>query len=508
MNRQTFWLIIGLMALALLGLGGLQWYWISSALRLNEEEFDNRVIAALNEVARRLEYDEQLEAFNYLQNGYSRSFIENEVRQKIESGRLGNLSFTLRVEHYSTPSIAIDKDQLLDFLLDENACQCPECQAERQRHFASLITYFKGLDLTPIVERIKLPNLDRYLRQELEDRGIDTEFKYGVYSNRKRSFVIADGHYVVEDPTTQPTRQGYKNLYTSPYRVSLFQKDGTPPGLLMVYFPNRSSFVWSSVWLVLLTTILFILLIIGTFGWTMYTLVRQKKLSEMKNDFINNMTHEFKTPIATISLAADSITSPMVLTDTAKVRRFADIIKQENQRMNEQVERVLQMAKIDRRDFNLKIEPVDMHDVIDSAVHNISLQVARREGTIDMQLQADQAVIDGDRTHLTNVIYNLLDNANKYSPEKPQIVVRTRNANGQLEVMVQDHGIGMSKEARKHIFDKFYRVHTGNVHDVKGFGLGLSYVKAMVDAHHGTISVKSEPGKGSTFILRFPLRPA
>ncbi|RMD69906.1 MAG: sensor histidine kinase, partial [Bacteroidetes bacterium] len=295
---------------------------------------------------------------------------------------------------------------------------------------------------------------------------------------------------------------------TSPYRVSLFQKDGTPPGLLMVYFPNRSSFVWSSVWQVLLTTILFILLIIGTFGWTVYTVFRQKKLSEMKNDFINNMTHEFKTPIATISLAADSITSPMVLTDTAKVRRFADIIKQENRRMNEQVEKVLQMAKIDRRDFNLKVEPVDMHDIIHSAVSNISLQVAQREGTIDTQLEAERAVIDGDRTHLTNVIYNLLDNANKYSPEKPEIVVRTRNANGHLEVMVQDHGIGMSKEARKHIFDKFYRVPTGNVHDVKGFGLGLSYVKAMVEAHHGTISVKSEPGKGSTFTLRFPLRQA
>lgn len=506
MNKRTFWLIIGLMSVAVIGLGCLQWYWITSAVHLNEEEFDNRVIAALNEVARRLEYDEQLEAFNYLQNGYSRSFIENEVREKIESGQLGKLSFTLTVEHFSTPSIAIHREQLLDFLLDESACNCPECQAERQRHFASLITYFKGLDLTPIVERIQLDKLDKYLRQELKDRGIETDFKYGVYSNRKRSFVIADGHYVVEDPITQPTRQGYKNLYTSPYRVSLFQKDGTPPGLLMVYFPNRGSFVWGSVWQFLVAAILFIALIMGTFGWTMYIVLRQKKLSEMKNDFINNMTHEFKTPIATISLAADSITSPMVLADSDKIRRFANIIKQENRRMNEQVEKVLQMAKIDRRDFNLKMEAIDMHELIQVAVNNIRLQVSQRGGTIETHLEAPQATIQGDRTHLTNVIHNLLDNANKYSPEKPKIVVRTRNANSFLEVMVQDHGIGMSREARKHIFDKFYRVPTGNVHDVKGFGLGLNYVKAMVEAHHGTISVKSELGKGSTFLLRFPAR--
>ncbi len=504
MSKKTFWFIISLMSIAVIGLSALQWYWVSSAVKLNEEEFDNRVIAALNEVARRLEYDEQVEAFNYLENGYSRSFLENEVRQKIESGQLGKLSFTLKVEHFSTPSIIINRDQLLDLLLDEDACNCPKCQAQRQQHFASLITYFKGLDFTPIVERIKLPNLDKYLHQELQDRGIDIGFKYGVYSNRKRSFVIADGHYVVEDPTTQPTRQGYKNLYTSPYRVSLFPKEGTPPGLLMVYFPNRSSFVWSNVWKLLLASIVFTLIILGTFSWTMHIVFRQKKLSEMKNDFINNMTHEFKTPIATISLAADSILNPKVLQAPDKITRFADIIKQENQRMNEQVERVLQMAKIDRRDLNLKIEEVDMHRVIEQAVENISLQVQQRDGQIRTLLQATQSVIRGDHTHLTNIIHNLLDNANKYSPERPEITVSTRNVKGYLEVKVADRGIGMSKEVRKHIFDKFYRVPTGNVHNVKGFGLGLSYVKAIVDAHHGQIHVKSEPGKGSTFTLRFP----
>ena len=226
----------------------------------------------------------------------------------------------------------------------------------------------------------------------------------------------------------------------------------------------------------------------------------------MKNDFINNMTHEFKTPIATISLAADSITSPMISSDSNKVKRFADIIKQENRRMHGQVEKVLQMAMIEKRDLNLNQSPVDLHEVIQQAVRNIALQVEQKEGEIVTQLNADEPIIEGDPTHISNIIYNLLDNANKYTPERPYIIVSTRNIPEGVEVVVKDNGIGISKEARKHIFEKFYRVHTGNLHDVKGFGLGLSYVKAMMTAHRGRIDVYSEPGKGSSFILVFPFK--
>jgi two-component system phosphate regulon sensor histidine kinase PhoR len=226
----------------------------------------------------------------------------------------------------------------------------------------------------------------------------------------------------------------------------------------------------------------------------------------MKTDFINNMTHEFKTPIATISLATDSIVSPIILQSPDKIKRFVDIIRQENRRMNSQVERVLQMALIDKKEFQLRLESVDIHALIQQAVDNFSLQVERREGAIKSQLQAEQPIIEGDSTHITSVIHNLLDNANKYSPEKPQITISTRNVPMGLEITVSDNGIGISKEARKNIFDKFYRVSTGNIHDVKGFGLGLSYVKAILTAHKGLIDVKSEPGKGSSFIITFPLR--
>ena len=224
----------------------------------------------------------------------------------------------------------------------------------------------------------------------------------------------------------------------------------------------------------------------------------------MKTDFINNMTHEFKTPIATISLASDSITNASIINNPDKIRRFAEIIKQENKRMNGQVEKVLQMALIERDTLRLNLTAVNLHEIITQALGNISLQVEKKEGIVSEILKAERPVVEGDMNHLSNVINNLLDNANKYSPEKPDITISTRNVSNGVEVTVSDKGIGMTKEAKKKIFEKFYRVHTGNVHDVKGFGLGLSYVKTMITAHKGSIDVKSEPNKGSSFILFFP----
>jgi two-component system phosphate regulon sensor histidine kinase PhoR len=226
----------------------------------------------------------------------------------------------------------------------------------------------------------------------------------------------------------------------------------------------------------------------------------------MKTDFINNMTHEFKTPIATISLAADSIKSPMVMGNDQKVTRFADIIKQENKRMLGQVEKVLQMARIDKKDFDLKVTDIDMHLIIEQAVEHANLQIQKRDGVLMKKLKAKDTIIEGDQTHLSSIIYNLLDNANKYSPDRPMITIHTRNVGNGIELIVEDEGLGMSKDAKKHIFERFYRVPTGNLHNVKGFGLGLSYVKAIVDAHHGKVEVQSEPGKGSSFILYFPFK--
>ena len=224
----------------------------------------------------------------------------------------------------------------------------------------------------------------------------------------------------------------------------------------------------------------------------------------MKTDFINNMTHEFKTPIATISLAVDSINNPIIYSDVNKVKRFAGIIKEENNRMLNQVEKVLQIAKLDKQDFELKISEVDINELVKLAVEHTSLKVNQRGGVIKAIIQSKNSLIKGDENHISNVIHNLLDNADKYSSEIPDITVETIDVKEGVEIIVKDKGIGMAKDDIKRIFEKFYRVSTGNIHNVKGFGLGLSYVKAIVDAHRGKIMVKSELGKGSEFTVFFP----
>lgn len=224
----------------------------------------------------------------------------------------------------------------------------------------------------------------------------------------------------------------------------------------------------------------------------------------MKNDFINNMTHEFKTPIATISLASDSINNPSIISNPDKVQRFTKIIRQENSRMLGQVEKVLQIAQLEKKDLQLNFTEINIHSLLQDIAENVNLQIKSKGGQLKLNLEAADAVIEGDMTHISNILYNLMDNANKYTPESPHISVHTRNVSNGIEISIEDNGIGISRENQKYIFEKFYRVSTGNLHDVKGFGLGLSYVKVMVDAHQGTIQVKSALGKGSTFILYFP----
>jgi len=338
------------------------------------------------------------------------------------------------------------------------------------------------------------------------ERQQNLDYDYGIFLTESSSFIIINGNYVAEiggDAQASNVQTG-NGLYDSMYKVPLFANDTTVPGFLKIYFPDKTRWLWSSVMPSLLLSSLFTGLILFCFGFTIYVIRRQKMVSEMKTDFINNMTHEFKTPIATISLATDSINSPKIVSDEKKVKRFTNIIKQENARMLNQVEKVLQMAKLDKREFEIKLSEVDIHEVIRKASDNISLKLNTRSGSIQTDLTATEHVITCDKTHISAVINNLLDNAEKYSPEQPSITITTNNNRDSLSISITDSGIGMTKEQRKHIFEKFYRVPTGNIHNVKGFGLGLSYVKAIVDAHQGHITVKSELGEGSTFTITLP----
>lgn len=487
MNAQRIRLIIGLLTVALIGIICLQIYWISWSIRLNEEQFDKNVYAALNRVADKLQYYEDVAVLEALNTTYGYSSEANRnIRRATKF--LENGFSTRRISR---------SDSLPN----------PTSGGQSFEDNMTMWEYMKVsqlVDSKPLAERIQLDLLSLSLKEELASRGINTPYQYGVYAKARNSFVVVNDHYVVVDNSPQVTHGGASTLFNSKYRVSLFQKDIESPGNLSIYFPNRTSLVLGSVWQTLLLSIVFTGIILFCFWYTIQVIYRQKKLGEMKTDFINNMTHEFKTPIATISLATDSIASPMVVSNPDKIKRFVDIIRQENRRMNSQVERVLQIAQLDKKDFQLKLAEINVHELIQQAVDNFSLQVEKREGTLQVDLQASRPVIQGDSTHIASVVHNLLDNANKYSPEKPEIAIRTRNVPHGVEIMVEDNGIGISKEARKHIFDKFYRVHTGNIHDVKGFGLGLSYVKAIVTAHKGFVDVRSEPGKGSAFTLTFP----
>ncbi len=473
MSKRTIWAIIILMGSALIGIAFLQFFWIKWSVDLDEKNFDDKVSRVLSHVKDRVA--ERTETLDPNVN----DFLTKTPKE-------GGL---------------MEKTEILSRVLPEKE----DWALQRLKwELKSMNRYF---DPSSLLESIDKNALDTIIRQELIDQGIKADYDYGVYSNENEAYIIVNGNFVAQVGDREMSVVELNLDQTgSEYQINLFNTEVNSPGYLKLFFPNKTSMLWSSVLPYLLSSILFTGLIMFCFGYVVYVIFKQKKISLMKNDFINNMTHEFKTPIATISLAADSITSSKIITQQDKIKRFAGIIKQENKRMLNQVERVLQMALIDKKEFELKLNVLDIHEIIRQAVNNMNLTVQKRNGTLTMDLNATKSLMEGDATHVSNVIHNLMDNANKYSPEAPNINISTRNANNQLEIIVTDKGIGMNKEALKHIFDKFYRVTTGNLHDVKGFGLGLSYVKAIMDAHKGTIDVKSEFGKGSSFILYFPMK--
>ena len=274
---------------------------------------------------------------------------------------------------------------------------------------------------------------------------------------------------------------------------------------LSIIVPHQKGLIWKEMIWFILGAILFTIIITTAFFITVRTLLKQKKLSEIKSDFINNMTHEFKTPLATISLAVDALKNEKVAGNREKSDYFTGIIKEENKRMNKQVETILQAALLDKNEVQLNMKRLLAHDIIVNVLNNINLQVEEKGGKIDVELEAENDLILADEVHFTNVINNLLDNAVKYSKDNLHIKLSTKNAGNHLKIKIEDNGIGMNKETLHRIFEKFYRAHTGNVHNVKGFGLGLSYVKTMIDAHHGTIKAESVLGKGSSFTISLPL---
>ncbi len=350
----------------------------------------------------------------------------------------------------------------------------------------------------PLEERMpSQENLDTLIKRELISKNIDLDYNYWVtLSNQKEKVIYQNVSLPSGDVLPKNTFQ--KIIFGN----DLMIKD---PGMLYVSFPNKNSLIFNNMFVTLASSVGLLLVLVSIFAYTIYAIIRQKKLSEMKTDFINNMTHEFKTPVATIMIASEALKDPDLAPDKARVNRLAGIIYDENVRLGNHIERVLNVAKLDKKELNLERKPVAMNDLISLVVDSMSLQLQKKDASIVLELEANPDVVIGDELHLSNMIYNLIDNANKYSPVSPKITIRTRSQSKGILIEVEDEGIGMSKEQTKRIFDQFYRVPTGNLHDVKGFGLGLSYVNDIIGQMNGSIKVLSEKDKGTTFVIHLPL---
>ena len=409
-------------------------------------------------------------------------------------------------------------------------------RAEQQSHMIKDV--LKGLLLSdrPIEDRVNRLALDTLLRQSLAERGINIPFAYGVRTRLQPKFLFTS-------LGTEP-----KQFDTDGYKAALFPNNLLETGnYVYVHFPTQQQFILSRLAFTFGASAVLLLVILACFYIAISTIVKQKKLADIKNDFINNMTHEFKTPISTISLAVEMAqeqlqsahageVSALAVAESAgtpgmpvrrsgptdhempevrpadqggrasRLTRYMGIIRDENRRLGSHVEKVLQMALLDRGEIVLNLSSVNIHDIIEKVLNNIGLQIEQREGEVELSFDAENEIVEADEVHLTNILYNLLDNAIKYSPGKPHITLQTRSLPEGISITVADRGLGMTKDQLSRVFEKFYRVPTGNRHDVKGFGLGLSYVKKMVDEHHGQIRVESQPGKGSSFEIELPYK--
>jgi two-component system phosphate regulon sensor histidine kinase PhoR len=360
-----------------------------------------------------------------------------------------------------------------------------------------------------ISQRFSYQDISDLLRKAFIYRGLkDTKFEFSIFSNTSFSSSIFSNTHELKSPNYYPAfiDSVHNQRMVFPLISNITElNDAEPFETLSIVIPDYRAVVMKQMRWMIFGVIFFTLIIVSAFYITVRTLLVQKKLSEIKNDFINNMTHEFKTPLATISLAVDAMRNEKVVQDREKSAYFSGIIKEENRRMNKQVETILQAALIDRQELQLKLQPLHVNQVIRRVLDNFKLQLEEIHAQVILQLDEGYDMAEADEVHFTNLISNLVDNAIKYSREKLSIRIQTLRTGKHMIIRIEDNGIGMTKETQRRIFEKFYRAHTGNVHNVKGFGLGLSYVKSVADAHNGRIKVESTVGKGTTFTLEIPL---
>jgi two-component system phosphate regulon sensor histidine kinase PhoR len=495
MNQKYIWLVTIVLCIALFGLIIIQIKYYQSAAEIKEEQFRLNVSNALEEIVEQLQKEEESQLFlpgtlNNSGNGYTTnqsvassseliisqkahgkveySFHSHNKRTKIAEGSLAELS---------------KKGGLSNFV--NNA------MSEGSLNWSLLRFQFERAGL-PVMERVNSEQLPEIIDHCLVDNGIKLKYEYAIKT--EKVFVKKSKNY-------------FKNPSSEKYSKKLFPKDPSfaKNSKLYIFFPQKNRFMVGSYSMLLPSFVLTLVLILCS-AFTIFIIFRQKKLSKIKNDFINNMTHEFKTPISTISLASQMLKDNTVTTTASTLDHIAKIIHDESRRLSYQVEKVLQMAIFNEGRLKLKLKAINVHQIVQNLLPNFTIRAEDKKGNMYSNLDAGQDLVMADEVHLSNIISNLLDNALKYCKDAPEISINTRNKDKGIVISITDNGIGISKDDQRMIFERFFRVHTGNVHDVKGFGLGLSYVKKVTDAHGGQVSVDSTPDKGSKFEVYLPLK--
>lgn len=454
MSKRLIWIVTIFSGLAMTALILVQAYWIGNAIQVQKKQFYQLITRAMYDIALNVE---RQEAMNIVTDQISQVTASNES-MNTELGRKKEAERWL-----NNRRIFVDRVITGMFNVSEN-----------------------------IENRISPAEIENVIHKVFGESGIDLPFEYAVTRwNNEVAYQSADYDAVGKDS----------------YRVRLFPEDlYANSNFLIIYFPDKADFLFKSLSYLTFSSLFLTLVILISFSLSVFIMFRQKRLSEIRSDFVSNMTHELKTPISTISLASQLLGDRSVPVEVKNTYQISKIITEECKRLGNQVEKVLQTAVFDRGKLQLRLGEVDMHEIIAGVIETFSIQVKNRSGKISSSLNAEEFRLQADHVHITNLLSNLLDNAIKYCSRNPEVVVKTENQRNFLIISVSDNGIGISRNDQKRIFEKFYRVPTGNIHAVKGFGLGLSYVKMIAEEHHGFVEVESELYEGSTFNVYLPLK--
>ncbi|MDC0593580.1 HAMP domain-containing histidine kinase [Flavobacteriaceae bacterium] len=524
MNKKIFFPLIAIMTFALLGIIFVQGFWIKTTLDNKERQFSLNINQALKSVSEQIQSREMRDYLAVYQKlidsiGSPKESQLSAVFKFVDRNENTNQTYIyshgILEEDYNVSSKLFDQESLdtssiieykgiktttiIDEAFDREMQNMSSIERLQRVERLSLMdkakyasVFMELASLKPIHRRLTNIELELLLQRELRDRDIDIPFQYRVFNGTFATKVGSDNYTNLE---------GLKK-YKSPLFVN---ENGDSEFELVIAFPERKIFLRSSLTTLILLSLLFTLAIIITFASTIFQILKQKKVSEIKSDFINNMTHEFKTPIATIKLAIDAIENVNVKNDLKKRSQYLRMIKDENERMNYQVENVLRISQLEKKENIIKKIDCNAHDIIEESFVHLKLLFKNRNASVVDELYADQFDIMGSHEDLVNVVVNILENSIKYSKDIPRIKVSTYNESNHICIKISDKGMGMNKDVKERIFDKFYRQTKGNIHNVKGHGLGLSYVKKIIDLHFGTINVDSIEGEGSTFVIKLPV---